>query len=391
VKITKNDSDIAAFAYDGLGRRIRKRDYIADANTIYYCNYEWQVLVDVNESDVMQNIYLYGNYVDGLVMRYDGSDSEWYFYAHDHLYSPAVLMDDNADILERYEYDAYGNVHVLDADFTDDADGFSDYDNTIYFTGRRMDTLDNGDLDVYYYRHRYYDDYTGRFFMHDPLGMNPAGGRFNAFNISSQYQDGLNLYEYARDNPTGQLDSSGLICAPGSERKIKSVMNSNIRVEAWPPSTFETIRRMNILENFVKIVGHFFNIYVNVAATLSTATSLESTTHVKARVCWTHSEVKIHRICEDCKWKNKVTTSRRKKCSNTGKSKLLPDDEAFTGHHLAIQDALSRINKNTLPKVKWDKIIELKKGPDCEWKDEKCPTPPLEYEDWNIPSTPSPY
>jgi len=59
-----------------------------------------------------------------------------------------------------YEYDAYGNVHVLEPDFSADADNVSDYGNPIYFTGRRLDTLDNGDLEIYYYRHRFYDDYT---------------------------------------------------------------------------------------------------------------------------------------------------------------------------------------------------------------------------------------
>ncbi len=47
VKITKdpNSTVVAEFAYDALGRRIWKRDCIADTNNIYYYNNKWQVLI----------------------------------------------------------------------------------------------------------------------------------------------------------------------------------------------------------------------------------------------------------------------------------------------------------------------------------------------------------
>ena len=88
---------------------------------------------------------MYGNYIDEvLVMKAaDGND---YYYLHDHLYSPAVMLDSTGTVVERYEYDAYGKVHVLEADFTADADNQSDYGNPYLFTGRRLDLLDSGNL-----------------------------------------------------------------------------------------------------------------------------------------------------------------------------------------------------------------------------------------------------
>ncbi len=89
----------------------------------------------------------------------DGTDE--YYYAHNHLFSPVALTNDTGAIVERYEYNAYGLVAVIT-----DSDGnwFDDPDDTIYtasqlgnpytFTGRRLDTLDNGDFDVMYYRNR---------------------------------------------------------------------------------------------------------------------------------------------------------------------------------------------------------------------------------------------
>ena len=50
------------------------------------------------------------------------SGSNDYYYAHDHLFSPAALIDDNGTVVERYEYDAYGDCNVLDADYSKDAD-----------------------------------------------------------------------------------------------------------------------------------------------------------------------------------------------------------------------------------------------------------------------------
>jgi len=94
---------------------------------------------------------------------------------------------------ERYEYDAYGNCHILEPNFADDPDGQSDYRNPYLFTGRRLDILDNGSLKLQYNRNRYYDQYTGRWLIHDPLG----------------YWDGLNLYGYVDNSPVTLSDPYG--------------------------------------------------------------------------------------------------------------------------------------------------------------------------------------
>ncbi len=90
------------------------------------------------------------------------------YYVQDHLYSPVLLASWSGLPAERYEYDAYGNCHVLDPDFSDDADGISDYENSYLFTGRTLDILDNRSLKLQYNRNRYYDQYTGRWLTHDP-------------------------------------------------------------------------------------------------------------------------------------------------------------------------------------------------------------------------------
>ena len=116
------------------------------------------------------------------------------WYVHDHLYSPVALVDYLGNVKERYEYDAYGNCDILEPNFADDEDGKSDYGNVYYFTGRRVDFLNGGNLTLQYNRNRYYEYYTGRWMTHDPLG----------------YWDGMNLYAYVGNTPINRADPLGL-------------------------------------------------------------------------------------------------------------------------------------------------------------------------------------
>ncbi|MBL7154195.1 MAG: hypothetical protein ISS79_10805 [Phycisphaerae bacterium] len=79
------------------------------------------------------------------------------------------------------------------------------------FTGRRLDILDNGSLKLQYNRNRYYDQYTGRWLTHDPLGITPNVRHLGLFAPFAQYTGGTNLYLYADSSPTNALDAYGLM------------------------------------------------------------------------------------------------------------------------------------------------------------------------------------
>ena len=195
-------STVATFEYDALGRRIRKVDAVAAVTTLYYYDPDWRCLEERDGSDILQRSFIYGNYIDEvLVMTVPGSPPTDYYYLQDHLYSPAALLAVNGTVVERYEYDAYGTVHVMDASYG--SRSTSSYGNPYTFTGRRLDLLDNGALEMTYYRHRYYGPYVGRFVQHDPIS----------------YVNGLNLYSYLICNPTESRDPYGLkkegdLCQP---------------------------------------------------------------------------------------------------------------------------------------------------------------------------------
>ncbi len=214
-KITRGTStNIAEYTYDALGRRIEKKDLIDANNTRrYYYSKDWQVLADYNSNNVAKGRYLYGNYIDEVLMMTDPNGQGTpvnYYYAHDHLYCPVALCNSSGSAVERYEYDAYGRVTIWNSNFSTKRTS-SSYRNIFYFTGQKMDFLDNGGSKLGDYKHRQYDYETGRFLQHDPLGIIPNSEKTNIFKIYLQYLDALNLYEYVRDNPTNSNDPYGLL------------------------------------------------------------------------------------------------------------------------------------------------------------------------------------
>ena len=167
---------------------------------------------DATATETDARYFVYGNYIDEVLVMVDvaADPDKDYYYGHDHLYSPVVVFGPSGLLMqgERYEYDAYGQVSIMSGSYTPRS--ASTIGNPYTFTGRRLDVLDNGGLQLMYYRARTYDSQTGRFMQRDPLGINPAGRLENPFNAPKQYFDGMNVYEYVKGNPVNYFDPQGL-------------------------------------------------------------------------------------------------------------------------------------------------------------------------------------
>jgi len=98
-----------------------------------------------------------------------------------------ALSDADGAIVERVDYDAYGQPTFFDADGNIMAQ--SSIGNTILFTGREYDT----ESGTYYYRARSMHPNMGRFMRYDPL----------------RYVDGMNLYSYVNNMPILMVDPQG--------------------------------------------------------------------------------------------------------------------------------------------------------------------------------------
>jgi RHS repeat-associated protein len=201
---------IAAYAYDALGRRVRKvvtNSGALNGTTDFYLS-GWREIEERNTDDVLTQQYVFGVYIDEplvLDRNRDGNDTatstndQRLFYHQNTMYSVFALTDTTGRILEGYQYDAYGRQTVFGpggngaVDFGGDdiivPAGSSARDNSYLYTSRRLE----GETGLYYYRMRY---------------MNTNHGRFIGRDLSG-FHDGLNLFAYVGDRPTNLLDPLG--------------------------------------------------------------------------------------------------------------------------------------------------------------------------------------
>ena len=129
------------------------------------------------------------------------SDAEsartYYHYASDEMSSITHVVGENEEILNHYEYDAWGNLTVCE----------EKVQNRFKFNGQQYDPISQ----QYYLRARYYNPVIGRFTQEDS---------YNA--------DGLNLYAYYRNNPVSYVDPSGnKYCRKAINRIMDAMNNGN--------------------------------------------------------------------------------------------------------------------------------------------------------------------
>ncbi len=218
VKVTDGaDTAVGVYEYDGRNYRITKAVYAAGVLSYtdhFYYNEDWQALEvrreisGTEDPDPREQYTWHPDYIDALAVRTYDADTDGilaenndgtHYYTQGANYHVLAVTDSSGTVLERYHYDPYGRLIILDADFTPDADNNSDIDNPYTFTGRRLDALSG----QYYYRYRYYDVATGRFLNRDPI----------------LYVGGPHLYEYVRSIPTSYYDPLGLRPAHTNDEK----------------------------------------------------------------------------------------------------------------------------------------------------------------------------
>ena len=182
-KITrKADSSIVAeYAYDPFHRRIEKKTN----NVTYQYVYDNDHIIEEYANGALNFSNIFAGKLDDIVFR--SGNGTGYFYMKDHIGSIRGLADSNGNIIEHYRYEPYGQPNILDPSWQSQSS--STVENPYMFTGKRWDP----DTDIYYSRLREYSPVLGRFLQPDSL----------------RYNESMNLYQYALNNPLKYIDPYG--------------------------------------------------------------------------------------------------------------------------------------------------------------------------------------
>ncbi|GEM_PF-4848993 len=174
-EVQKPDGTFVRYTYDPLGRRHSKQ---ASRVTTYFLHDGDQVLAELDGRGNELRSYLWGPTVDELLSQTQRIGT--YYMLHDHQYTITGLTDSAGNLIQSYIYDAFGNP----------TDGIKKKLTSYGYTGREYEA----ELNLYFYRNRFYDSTLGRFITPDPF----------------LFVDGPNLYTYVGNNAVNYIDPYGL-------------------------------------------------------------------------------------------------------------------------------------------------------------------------------------
>jgi RHS repeat-associated protein len=193
--VTAYSAARGSFVYDGLGRCV-KRTLLGVTTVINYDN--WKPIMEWSSPTQWVAWNAYGPGADEIVWRQQAGVGYLHYHSDRHGNVTAVL-DGSGNVLERYGYDAFGmptvtdwwgNPHVDANNQPQSWDG-----NRFMFQGREY----LNEIELYDFRHRFYDPGLGRFYQSDPTGFD-AGD--------------MNLFRYCDDDPVDRSDPTGLDYGP---------------------------------------------------------------------------------------------------------------------------------------------------------------------------------
>jgi RHS repeat-associated protein len=111
------------------------------------------------------------------------------YYHHDGLGNTIAITNGNAEVLERYSYDVFGRVTIVDAS-TGNSIPQSAHGVRHFYTGHDF----QAELGLYLTHYRAYEPALGRWLSRDPIAES----------------GGINLYAYVNGNPVNYYDPFGL-------------------------------------------------------------------------------------------------------------------------------------------------------------------------------------
>jgi RHS repeat-associated protein len=222
---------VAAYAYDGASRRVTKT--VGNTLRHYYYDDQWRVVEErLNMAVTADRRFVWGvRRLDDLILR--DRTSSIRLYALDDKINVTAVIDVSGTVQERYCYNGFGGVNYMNSNFNPVPASAFDWETL--FDSYRYDT----ESGFYRVRYRYLHPLLGRWLSRDPLGElgfevvrvqstllfsnRTSPDSVNRCPIGKKCVNQLsdkkaklllgriNLYEFVKNSPVGQIDVYGLI------------------------------------------------------------------------------------------------------------------------------------------------------------------------------------
>ena len=186
--------DKAQYSYDAFNRTVKVETFDGNVQVNRYdaedLRYEmeenWRLVrfifhkgEAVAEQEENSNVIRLIRGSELIARSSDGESARTYYhYASDEMGSTTHIVDENGNVQNRYEYDAWGKIEVKEEAVP----------NRFTYYGQQIDPI----TQQYYLRARFYNPVIGRFTQED-----------------TYRGDGLNLYAYCTNNPVYYVDLLG--------------------------------------------------------------------------------------------------------------------------------------------------------------------------------------
>jgi RHS repeat-associated protein len=192
VAVKNGGNTLAAYAFDGMGRRISETH--GSTSTDLYYNAGWQVIEEKQNGQLQARNVWSAAGIDTLVLRdqssqHNGVLDQRLYVQQDADGNVTALVDTGGNVVERYLYDPYGAVTITDANWNTRSS--SSYGWLYFFQGKRYDNT----VGLYDSRERVYSPTLMRPLQADPLGQGPDN----------------NDYRWEGNGPIGAMDPSSLV------------------------------------------------------------------------------------------------------------------------------------------------------------------------------------